>query len=142
MVATATVKFIDVVPRFHEFCKEVTLGIARDALMIEGGLLDAGNPGFQALARNLFDARVASLTVTQDLTEEEILKFFAIFQMSLEALAEDGGMESIVIAAGLKGVCAQGVDFSALSPCDLCLGCQSDNFKPLLQRSLLAVRTI
>jgi hypothetical protein len=115
MVATATAKLIDVVPRLLEFRKEITLGIARDALIIDGGLLDAGNPVFQDLARNLFDVRIASLTVTQDLVEKEILKFFAIFQKSSEELAEEGGIESIVVASGLKGIRAQSVDFSVFS---------------------------
>lgn len=115
MVATATAKLVDVIPRLLEFRKEITLGIARDALMLEGGLLDAGNPVFQDLARNLFDARIASLTVTRELLEEEILKFFTIFQKSSDVLAEEGGIESIVVAAGLKGIRAQGVDFSAFS---------------------------
>jgi hypothetical protein len=115
MVATATAKLIDVVPRLLEFRKEITLGIARDALMIEDGLLDAGNPVFQDLARNLFDLRIASLTVTRELLEEEILKFFAIFRKSSEELAEEGGIEPLVVAAGLKGIRAQGVDFSAFS---------------------------
>jgi hypothetical protein len=64
MVATATAKLIDVVPRLIEFRKEITPGIARDSLMIEDGLLDAGNPVFQDLARNLFDVLIASLTVS------------------------------------------------------------------------------
>jgi len=115
MVATATAKLIDVVPRLLEFRKEITLGIARDVLMVDGGLLDAGNPVFQDLARNLFDARIASLTITRDLAEEEILKFFSIFQKSSEELADEGGIEPIVIASGLKGIRAQGVDFSAFS---------------------------
>ncbi len=115
MVATATAKLVDIIPRLLEFRKEITLGVARDALMIEGGLLDAGNPVFQDLARNLFDARIASLTVTRELLEEEILKFFTIFQKSSDVLAEEGGIESIVVAAGFKGIRAQGVDFSAFS---------------------------
>lgn len=115
LVATAAAKLIDVVPRLLEFRKEITLGVARDALLIDGGLLDAGNPVFQDLARNLFDVRIASLTVTQDLVQEEVLKFFAIFQKSSEALAEEGGIESIVVASGLKGIRAQCVDFSAFS---------------------------
>ena len=92
LVATAAAKLIDVVPRLLEFRKEITLGVACDALLIDGGLLDAGNPVFQDLARNLFDVRIASLTVTQDLVQEEVLKFFAIFQKSSEALAEEGGI--------------------------------------------------
>lgn len=115
IVVSATAKLIEVVPRLLEFRKMITLGVARDTLMFEGGALDAADPVFKDLASNLFDARIASLTVARDLTEEEILRFFEIFKKSSEQLAEEGGIGQAVKDAGLRGVSAQGIDFSAFS---------------------------
>lgn len=115
MVATAAAKLVAVVPRLLEFRDEITLGIARDALLVEERLLDADNPVFQDLARNLFDVRIAALTVGRGLTESEVLDFFAIFRKSTEALAEAGGIEKVVAAAGFKSISAKEVDFSAFT---------------------------
>lgn len=112
IVATATAKLIAIVPRLLEFRTEITLGIARDALLVEESLLDADNPVFQDLARNLFDVRIASLTIRRGLTEDEVLGFFAIFQNPPEALAEAGGIEKVAAAAGFKSISAKEVDFS------------------------------
>lgn len=113
MVASSAAKLVAVVPQLLEFRSDITLGIARDALVVEGEVLDQANPVFRDLAKNLFTARIASLTVTRDLNEGEVCRFFAIFRQSPEQLAAQGGVEMVLAGAKFKGVRAQGIDFSA-----------------------------
>lgn len=115
MVATATAKFIAIVPRLLEFCNDVTLGVARDTLLVEGEVLDAANPVFRDLAKNLFSVRIASLTITRELTEDEVCRFFDLFNQPPEQLAEAGSIDQVLAASGFRGIKAQGIDFSAFS---------------------------
>ncbi|RLB68150.1 MAG: hypothetical protein DRH08_01780 [Deltaproteobacteria bacterium] len=115
MVATATGNLIEVIPRLLVSHDEITLGIARDTLMIEGGSLGRSNPVFRDLAQNLFNLQIASLTITRDLTEDETCRFFSIFRQTPEQLAEEGGIDHILARSDFKGIKAQGIDFSNFS---------------------------
>ncbi len=115
IVATATAKLIAIVPRLLEFCNHITLGVARDTLLVEGEVLDAANPVFRDLAQNLFNARIASLTISRELTEDDVCRFFNLFNQTPEQLAEAGGIDQLLVASGFCGIKAQGIDFSAFS---------------------------
>ena len=115
MVATATAKLIAIVPRLLELCNDVTLGVARDTLLVEGEVLDTANPVFRDLAKNLFSVRIASLTITRELTEDEVCRFFDLFNQPPEQLAEAGSIDQVLAASGFRGIKAQGIDFSAFS---------------------------
>ena len=115
MVATATGNLIEVIPRLLKSHNDITLGIARDTLMIEGGSLGRSNPVFRDLAKNLFNLQIASLTITKDLTEDEICRFFGVFSQTPEQLAEEGGVDHILAHADFRGIKAQGIDFSDFS---------------------------
>lgn len=119
LIAAATARLAEVVPQMLEFRPAVTLGVARDTLLVEGQPMDSTNPVFRDLARNLFNARVATLTVTRELSEDEISRFFAILGQPAEQLAGQGGLEQAVADAGLRGIRAQGIDFSAFSTNEL-----------------------
>lgn len=115
MVVAAIGKLIAVVPLLLEFRNDVTFGIARDALLVEGEVLDATNPVFRDLAQHLFSARVASLTITRELTEDEVCRFFNFLNLPSEQLTETVNLEQLLINANFRGIKAQGIDFSAFS---------------------------
>jgi len=115
MVATATRNLVEVVPRLLEFRERITLGIARDTLLVDGAALDASNPVYRDLAKSLFDAQVASLTIERTLTEEEIYRFFDLYRSSPGESDADAGLENRMKEAGIRGISVQGVDFSAFS---------------------------
>jgi hypothetical protein len=119
IVSAATSKLIAVVSPLLEFRKDITLGIARDTLIVDGKALDAANPVFRDLAQNLFNKRIASLTISRDLTEDEVYEFFGFFCQTAEQLAEAGGFEQILARSDFRNIRAQGVDFSAFSTTDV-----------------------
>ena len=113
VIAAAADKLLRLLPRLLEFRSEITIGIARDTLLVGGQALDRKNPIYRDLAVNLFDSKVASLTINQDLTAAEICKFFEILRYNAEELADRGGLHRILILADIKGIRAQGIDFGA-----------------------------
>ena len=113
IIAAAADKLLGLLPKLLEFRSEVTIGIARDTLLVGGQVLDNTNPIYRDFATNLFDAKVASLTINQDLTAADVCKFFEILRYKAEELADRGGLHRVLIIAGIKGIMAQGVDFGA-----------------------------
>jgi len=111
VIVAAADKLLGKLPKLLEFRSEVTIGIARDTLLIGGQVLDSANPIYRDFATNLFDSKVASLTINQELTASDICKFFEILRYNTEELADRGGLHRVMILAEIKGIRAQGVDF-------------------------------
>ncbi len=113
-VITATAnRLARVLPRLFEFRSEITLGIARDTLMVGGHVLDDKNPIYRDFATYLFEAKVASLTINNDLTAADICKFFEILRDNPEKVVKRGGLHRILTHAAIQGISAQEVDFRA-----------------------------
>ena len=102
-----------VLPKLFEFRSEITLGIARDTLMVGGQALDDKNPIYRDFATYLFDAKVASLTINRDLTAADICKFFEILRDNPEKVVKRGGLHRILSHAAIQGISAQEIDFRA-----------------------------
>ena len=113
VIAAAADKLLGLVPSMFEFRSDITIGFARDTLLVGGQALDNTNPIYRDFAANLFDAKVASLSVNKDVTAAEICKFFEILRYKPEDLADRGGLHRVMIFSEIKGLQAQCVDFGA-----------------------------
>ncbi len=113
VISTAADRLIRVLPKLLEFRPEITLGIARDTLLVGGQVLDSKNPIYRDFATYLFDAKVASLTITRELTAADICSFFEILRETPEKVVKRGGLHRILTHASIKGISAQEIDFRA-----------------------------
>jgi hypothetical protein len=113
VIAQAAEKLLGILPKLLEFRPDITLGIARDTLMVGGKALDNTNPIYRDFATNLFDAKVASLTIDKNLSSPDICKFFEILRYKPETIADRGGLDRVLADADIKGIVARGVDFGA-----------------------------
>lgn len=112
IIAKAAEKLLSVLPKLLEFRSEITIGIARDTLMIGDQSLDSKNPIYRDFATNLFDAKIASLTIDNTLGTYDICKFYEILRYKQEEIDERGGLQRILVDENIQGISAQGVDFS------------------------------
>ncbi len=113
VITTAANRLISVLPKLLEFRPEITLGIARDVLLVGGQALDSKNPIYRDFATYLFDAKVASLTINRELTAAGICSFFEILREKPEKVVKRGGLHRILTHAAIKGISAQEIDFRA-----------------------------
>lgn len=113
VIAATAKRLASLLPQLFEFREEITLGIARDTLIVEGRSLDSKNPIYKDFATYLFDAKVASLTINRDLPAEGICMFFEILRDNPGKIVKRGGLHKILRNAALKGISAQEIDFRA-----------------------------
>jgi HEAT repeat protein len=111
MIASAAEKLLALLEKVLEFRREVTLGIARDTLILDGKQLDPANPVYRDFAVNLFNARVASLTIQGGATAQEVRQFFEVLSYPRERIASAGGLQALLTATGVQGFRAQEVDY-------------------------------
>jgi hypothetical protein len=113
VINAAAEKLLFLLPQMFEFRQDITIGVARDTLLVGNQALDNTNPIYRDFAKNLFDAKVASLTINKDVTTAEICKFFELLRYKPEDLADRGGLHRVLTLSDIKGLSAQGVDFGA-----------------------------
>ena len=104
VITAAADKLLGLLPKLLEFRPEITIGIARDTLLVGGQVLDTANPIYRDFATNLFDAKVASLTINRELSAAEICKFFEILRYKAEEMADRGGLHRILAMAEIRGI--------------------------------------
>ncbi|RME40515.1 MAG: hypothetical protein D6794_02080, partial [Deltaproteobacteria bacterium] len=97
-----------------EFRPQLTLGIARDSLLVEGSVLEERNPVFRKLAGELFDRGVAALTFKAGLPPAELLRFLRLAVERPEQLQERGGLPEVCRSADLEHIDVLGIDYRAL----------------------------
>lgn len=115
MVANAASSLVEILPQLLEFREKITFGVARDTLIFEGEVIDATNPVYKDLAQNLFEAQIASLTINRKMNEDEVCRFFELFQRRGDEVEEIGGLEAFLAHSGFRGIRVQGIDFAAFS---------------------------
>lgn len=111
IVAATAKRLTKILPNLFEFRHEITIGVARDTLMIDGHCLDHKNPIYRDFATYLFDLKVASLMINRDLTADGLCKFFEVLCDNPEKVVKRGGLHRILSHAAIKGISAQEIDF-------------------------------
>jgi len=89
----------------------VTLGVARETILVSGTPLDRRNPVYRDFARVLSDRGIVALTCRRHLDADELLRFAAILSRSREEIAAGGGIEAAFRREGLSRLEVQGVNY-------------------------------
>ncbi len=112
-IAPSAQKIIDIFNRLTAESGSITIGIARDALLIADTPLERKNPVFQDVAKSLFTHEIAALTILPDIEIEELLSFIDIINSSKEKIIENGGIVQAVYAGNIRRIQATGIDYAA-----------------------------
>jgi hypothetical protein len=104
-------KVMDLVRQLLEFREKLTLGIARDVIVIDNFHLDKKNPVYRDYAKSLFQLGVVALTIHKSLTEEEFLQFNGILCLNRERLKDQGRILSLLQTSGIRHLEVQFVDY-------------------------------
>ncbi|MBW2452323.1 MAG: hypothetical protein JRF07_08225 [Deltaproteobacteria bacterium] len=113
VIKNATSKLISTLPKLLEFRNEITIGIARDTLMVGKHVLDSKNPVYRDLAQSLFKSNIAALVIHKDLSEPDITKFFEILH-NVEHDSDSANIDSVLSDAGITGIKTHVIDFKNL----------------------------
>ncbi|ALC18226.1 HEAT-like repeat-containing protein [Desulfuromonas soudanensis] len=115
VIAAAAGKTMEIFASLLENCDEVTLGVAREVLVVGEACLERKNPVFQDLARHLFALGVASLTFSRGLTRGEIITFNELLSHSREEVREAGGLALLLEGLGIRNIAVEEIDYQAFA---------------------------
>lgn len=95
-----------------EFRPDITMGVARDTLMVEYALLDSKHPVYRNLAKVLFDHEIAAITFSRDTSVDDLMRFSEIMTWKRERVREHGGIEQVLRSGNVSSIAVQGVNYN------------------------------
>jgi len=91
---------------------ELSLGIAKNSLMIGDSLLDPDNAVFKEFAKALSLRGIASLTFEKGVGKDTLLEFLCAISKRPSEVSAAGGIEKILLMASLPKISIRTIDYS------------------------------
>ncbi len=118
LIAHSAQNFLLQLDELLEFTDEVTLGIARDTLMIGNSTLEK-NAVFVDLAQTLFACDIAAFTIRRSVSKQELCVFFRLLGESSNDIRALGGFSKLLREQGVSGIGVLDIDYSAFHATEL-----------------------
>lgn len=118
-IATSLTKFRTYLGELLEFRDELTIGVARDTLLVGTGILERKNAVYRDLAEKLFAADIAALTIHRDLENDELAAFLRALAQKPEELRAAGGICRELAQAGVYHLRIQPLDYTPFVATDV-----------------------
>jgi len=118
IIETSNNKVLRLLQQLLELQPVLTIGIARDTLIIGDGFLDRNNPIYRDFARILFVHGIAAISFSGELRSEELQRFNEILSLKKEDVRKQGGIVSMIAAAGIQHLQVRPIDYGAFHATD------------------------
>lgn len=113
IITNASDKVIHQLEKLLESQPAVTLGIARNVLLFNSGVLDRKNPVYSDLAGYLFAHGIAAITFSRKMTGEELIRMFKTLGAGGDAVRDQGGAVMLLQDAGITGIQVKEIDYGS-----------------------------
>lgn len=113
IIATSAHKAFLLIEKLLEFQPAVTIGIARNVLIFNSGVLDRKNAVYADFAGYLFSYGIAAVTISKQLPEEELIAFFLALNNSPANIREQGRIVSYLHDAGIGNIRVEAIDYGS-----------------------------
>jgi hypothetical protein len=98
--------------RMFEIRQEMTLGVAKDTLLVGQDYLDQKNPVYRDFALSLNQQGIAAVTFIKGLGREELVEFHRILTTKPEDVRASGGIEKVMVAGAMPHIRIQAIDYA------------------------------
>lgn len=102
----------ELLQRLFEIRLEMTLGVAKDTLLVGQDYLDRQNPVYRDFALSLNQQEVASVTFIRGLDKEELVRFHRILTTKPDDIRGSGGIDKVMAASSIPHIRIQAMDYS------------------------------
>jgi len=114
IIDAALSRLVTLLPRLLEFRPELTIGIARDVLLVDDQTLNEKDPVYRDFAASLFQAGIAALTIRKTAEAAEFLEFFTTLweRNGQSPVGEEASRQAFFES---EGIGALSIDYAAFT---------------------------
>jgi len=118
LIARAMQNFLLQLDQLLEFSDEITIGVARDTLLIGNATLGK-KAVFTDLAQILFACDIAAFTLRRSVTGQDLSVFFRLLAEPIENIRSSGGFSTLLPERGVTGVGIIDINYAAFHSTEL-----------------------
>ncbi len=104
----------DILQKLFEIRSEMTLGVAKDTLLVGHDYLDQRNPVYRDFALSMNQQGIAAVTFVRGLDKEQLIRFHRIISAKPEDIVTMGGIKKVMQNAAIPNIRVQAIDFDSL----------------------------
>lgn len=104
----------EILQKLFEIRSEMTLGVAKDTLLVGQDYLDQRNPVYRDFALSMNQQGIAAVTFIRGLDKEQLIRFHRIITTKPEDIVAMGGIEKVMHNAAMPNIRVQAIDFGSL----------------------------
>jgi len=101
----------EILQKLFEIRSEMTLGVAKDTLLVGQDYLDQKNPVYRDFALSLNQQAIAAVTFIKGLDKEELTKFHGIISTRPENITAEGGISKVMEESGISHIRIESIDY-------------------------------
>jgi hypothetical protein len=111
-IANSIDRAYQLLQKMFEIRNEMTLGVAKDTLLIGKDYLDQKNPVYRDFALSMSQQGIASVTFVSGLEKDELVRFHGILTNRPEDIRANGGIDKVMAGAVIPHIRIQSIDYS------------------------------
>ena len=104
----------DILQKLFEIRSEMTLGVAKDTLLVGQDYLDQRNPVYRDFALSMNQQGIAAVTFVRGLDKEQLIRFHRVISTKPDDIVAMGGIEKVMLNAAMSNIRVQAIDFGSL----------------------------
>ncbi len=112
-IAKSIERAYQLLQKMFEIRNEMTLGVAKDTLLIGKDYLDQKNPVYRDFALSMSHQGIASVTFISGLENDELVRFHGILTTKSEDIRMSGGIDKVIAEAVIPHIRIQSIDYSS-----------------------------
>ncbi len=102
-----------ILQQLFEIRNEMTLGVAKDTLLVGKDYLDQKNPVYRDFALSLNLQEIAAVTFISGLDKDELVRFHRVLTTKPEDIRASGGINSVMAATDIPHIRIQSIDYGS-----------------------------
>src|SRR3990172_12988946 len=103
----------EILRKMFEIRDEMTLGVAKDTLLVGQDYLDRKNPVYRDFALSLNQQEIAAVTFVQGLGKDELVRFHRILTTKPEEIRAAGGIGKVMADADIPYIRIHAIDYKS-----------------------------
>ncbi len=112
-IANSIERAYGILQKLFEIRKEMTLGVAKDTLLIGKDYLDQKNPVYRDFALSMSQQGIASVTFVSGLEKDELVRFHRVLTTKPEDIRISGGINKVMTETVIPHIRVQPIDYSS-----------------------------
>jgi hypothetical protein len=112
-ITTSIDRAYAILQKLFEIREEMTLGVAKDILLVGQDYLDPKNPVYRDFALSMSQQEIGAVTFISGMEKDELVRFNRILTTRPDDIRASGGITKVIVDADIPHIRVQSIDYAS-----------------------------